>query len=142
MSEKVLLVDDEQDFLEVMAERMNARGMDVSTANSPEDALGMIEKESFDAIILDFMMPGMDGIETLKVIKEKKPELQIILLTGQATLQKGVEAMKLGAMDVIEKPADLEVLTEKIKKAKADRMLIVEKQQEKNIKTILKKYGF
>ncbi len=142
MSEKVLLVDDEQDFLEVMAERMNARGMDVSTANSPEDALAMIETASFDAIILDFMMPGMDGIETLKAIKEKKPELQIILLTGHATVQKGVEAMKLGAMDFIEKPADLEILAEKIKKAKANRMLIVEKQQEKNVKTILKKYGF
>ena len=142
MSEKVLLVDDEEDFLEVMAERMQARGIEVSTSSSAEEALRMIENEPFDAIILDFMMPGMDGIETLKVIKAKKPELQIILLTGHATVQKGVEAMKLGALDFIEKPADLEILTEKIKKAKAEKMLIVEKQQEKNIKTILKKYGF
>jgi len=142
MSEKVLLVDDEEDFLEVMAERMQARGIEVSTSSSAEEALRMIEAEPFDAIILDFMMPGMDGIETLKVIKAKKPELQIILLTGHATVQKGVEAMKLGALDFIEKPADLEILTEKIKKAKAEKMLIVEKQQEKNIKTILKKYGF
>jgi len=142
MSEKVLLVDDEEDFLEVMAERMQARGIDVSTSNSAEEALGRIEKEPFDAVILDFMMPGMDGIETLKAIKEKKPELQIILLTGHATVQKGVEAMKLGAMDFMEKPADLEILTEKIKVAKSEKMLIVEKRQEKNIKTILKKYGF
>ena len=142
MSEKVLLVDDEDDYLEVMAERMQARGIDVSTSNSAEEALSRIEREAFDAVILDFMMPGMDGIETLKAIKEKKPELQIILLTGHATVQKGVEAMKLGAMDFMEKPADLEILTEKIKVAKSEKTLIVEKKQADNVKTILKKYGF
>ncbi len=142
MSEKVLIVDDEEDFLEVMAERMKSRGMEVSTSTSAEEALVLIEKESFDAVILDFMMPGMDGIETLKAIKAAKPELQIILLTGHATVQKGVEAMKLGAMDVMEKPADLEILTEKIKIAKSEKTLIVEKKQDANIKSIIKKYGF
>jgi len=142
MSEKVLIVDDEEDFLEVMAERMKSRGMEVSTSTSAEEALVLIEKESFDAVILDFMMPGMDGIETLKAIKATKPELQIILLTGHATVQKGVEAMKLGAMDVMEKPADLEILTEKIKIAKSEKTLIVEKKQDANIKSIIKKYGF
>ena len=142
MSEKVLLVDDEEDFLEIMAERMKARGIAVTTCTSAEDALGIIEKESFDAIILDFMMPGMDGIDTLQTIKTQKPELQIILLTGHATVEKGVEAMKLGAMDFIEKPADLEILTEKIKVAKAERMLIVEKEKKENVKSILKRYGF
>ena len=142
MSEKVLLVDDEEDFLEVMAERMQARGIEVVTSGSAENAVEMIERETFDAIILDFMMPGMDGIETLKAIKEKKPELQIILLTGHASVEKGVEAMKLGALDFIEKPADLEVLTQKIKAAKTEKMLIVERQQKKNIQSILKKYGF
>lgn len=141
MSERVLLVDDEEDFLEVMVERMSNRGVDVATSNSAQDALKMIEKESYDAIILDFMMPGMDGIETLKAIKAKKPELQIILLTGHATVQKGVEAMKLGAMDVIEKPADLEVLTQKIKDAKAEKMLIVEKKTDNNIKEMLRRFG-
>ena len=142
MSEKVLIVDDEEDFLEVMAERMKSRGMEVSTSTSAEEALVLIEKESFDAVILDFMMPGMDGIETSKAIKAAKPELQIILLTGHATVQKGVEAMKLGAMDVMEKPADLEILTEKIKIAKSEKTLIVEKKQDANIKSIIKKYGF
>jgi len=141
MSEKVLLIDDEIDFLEAMSERMTARGMAVSTASSADEAIKIIETASFDAIILDFQMPGMDGMEALKTIKEKRPESQIILLTGYATVEKGVEAMKIGASDFIEKPADLEALSQKIKKAKARRMLIVEKQQAKSVLDALKKYG-
>ncbi len=134
MTEKVLLVDDEQDFLSVMSERMKARGMDVSTATSAKEAIQMAEAESFDAIILDLQMPGMDGLEALKELKAKKPELQVILLTGHATVQKSVEAMKLGAMDLLEKPADLKTLTEKIKNAQATKMILVEKQTEDKIK--------
>ncbi len=137
MSEKVLLVDDEKDFVETLAERMRTRGMDVSSTTSAKDALKMSEEKSYDAIILDLMMPEMDGIETLKALKEKNPDLQIILLTGQATVEKGIEAMKLGAMDLLEKPADLDALTEKIKKAKARKMIIVEKKTEEKIKKII-----
>jgi len=137
MPEKVLLVDDEKDFLDVMAERMRARGMEVKTASTPSEALALVANESFDAIILDLQMPEMDGLETLKKIKSKKPELQIILLTGHATVQKGVEAMKLGAMDLLEKPADLSDLTAKIQAASSKRMLLVEKQSEEKIKKIL-----
>ena len=142
MSEKVLMVDDEKEFLEIMSERMKARDIDVTTATSADRALEIIEKESFDAIILDFMMPGMDGMDALKAIKAKKPESQIILLTGYATVEKSVEAMKVGATDFIEKPVDLEVLAKKIKNAKAEKMIIVEKQTEDKVKNILKKYGF
>ncbi len=142
MSEKVLLVDDEKEFLEIMSDRMKARDMDVTTATSAQQALEIIEKEAFDAIILDFQMPGMDGMDALKAIKAKKPEAQIILLTGYATVEKSVEAMKIGATDFVEKPADLEVLAEKIKNAKAEKMLIVEKQTEDKVKNIIKKYGF
>ena len=111
MVEKVLLVDDEKDFLEVMAERMAARGIEVSTASSATEAIRLAEKESFDAIIVDLMMPEMDGIEALKLLKKEKPETQVILLTGHATLEKGIEAMKLGAVDFLEKPADMNQLT-------------------------------
>ncbi len=137
MSEKVLLVDDESDFVETLAERMKTRGMDVSTSTSAEEALKIVEDESFDAIVLDLMMPGMDGLEALGALKEKRPELQVIFLTGQATIEKGIEAMKLGAMDFIEKPADLQILTDKIKKAKAEKMILVEKKAEENVKKIL-----
>jgi len=82
-------------------------------------------------------MPGMDGLEILKILKEKSPELQIILLTGHATVQNGIEAMKLGAMDLIEKPVDIVTLTEKIKKAQAQKMILVEKKTEEKIKKII-----
>ncbi|MCF8087751.1 MAG: response regulator [Desulfotignum sp.] len=141
MSEKVLLVDDEKEFLDIMSERMQARGMTVKTADSADQAMAMLEKESFDAIVMDFKMPGMDGIQALKNIKTKKPELQIILLTGYATVEKTVEAMKIGATDLLEKPADLEKLAAKIKQAKAEKMLVVEKQTEDKIKDILKRFG-
>ena len=141
MSEKVLLVDDEKDFLDIMSERMQARGMTVKTADSADKAMAMLEKESFDAIVMDFKMPGMDGIQALKNIKDQKPELQIILLTGYATVEKTVEAMKIGATDLLEKPADLEALEARIKRAKTEKMLLVEKQNEEKIKDILQRFG-
>lgn len=137
MSEKVLLVDDEENFINTLAERMRTRGMDVSTTTSPKEALKMIEEESFDAIVLDLLMPEMNGLETLNIMKEKNPDLQVILLTGHATVEKGIEAMKSGAMDLIEKPADLKTLTEKIHKAQAKKMILVEKRTEDKIKKIM-----
>jgi DNA-binding NtrC family response regulator len=137
MSEKVLLVDDEEDFLETLAERMRSRGMDVTTTTSAADALKMAEGGGYDAIVLDLMMPEMDGLEALEAIKKKMPEVQVILLTGHATVEKGIEAMKLGAMDFVEKPADLKVLTEKIRKAQAQKMILVEKKTEEKIKKII-----
>jgi DNA-binding NtrC family response regulator len=138
MTEKVLLVDDEKDFLETLADRMRNRGMTVDTSASAIEALKRIETESYDAIILDLMMPGMDGLEALKRVKERRPELQVILLTGFGTLEKGIEAMKLGATDFVEKPADLEILTQKIKNAQAKKMILVEKQTEEKIRKIMK----
>ena len=119
MFTKVLLVDDEKEFLDIMAERMAARGMDVSIATSAEDALKMIQTESYDAVVMDFMMPEMDGFKALKLFKESRPDISVILLTANAPEEKCIEAIKLGAMDVLEKPADLNVLTQKIDKAKA-----------------------
>jgi len=142
MAERILLVDDEEDFLEIMAERMAARGFEVVTCTTAEQALNKIKAETFDAIILDFMMPGMDGMHALKEIKSQRPESQIILLTGHATVEKGVEAMKLGATDFLEKPADIEALEAKIKAASARRMLIVEEQTQQTVKDIVKRMGF
>lgn len=137
MSEKVLLVDDEQEFLDALAERMRLRDIDVSATVSAREALRRVEEESFDAIVLDLKMPEMEGLEVLKAIKKKRPEVQVILLTGHGTVQKGVEAMKLGAIDFLEKPADLEALMEKIHEAKAQKMMIVERQLEEKMKHIL-----
>jgi DNA-binding response OmpR family regulator len=121
MSEKVLIIDDEKDFLDIIAERIRARGMDVSTVTSVDVALNMIEEESFDVVIMDFMIPGMNGFQTLKAIKVKKPEVQIILLTGYVPEEKRIEAKALGALDVLEKPPDLKDLIAKIRSVKAQK---------------------
>ena len=135
MSEKVLLVDDEEDFLDAVAERMRARGIEVSTTTSARDALEMIAEKSYDAIVMDLMMPELEGTEALKAIKNRNGELQVILLTGYVTPEQIVQAGRLGAMDIIEKPPDLDVLIEKIKKAHDRKEKIVaEKQAEEEIK--------
>ena len=118
MSEKVLIVDDEKDFLDILSDRIRLRGMDVSTASSAEEALNMIETESYDVVIMDYMMPALDGFQALKLMKARQPEMKIILLTGNVPDEKRIEARALGALDVIEKPPDLKELIQKIKKAK------------------------
>jgi DNA-binding NtrC family response regulator len=137
MSEKVLLVDDEAEFVETLAERMRARGMEVATSTSAENAVTMAGDQDFDVIVLDLRMPGMDGIEALRELKKRRPELQVILLTGHATLATGIEAMKLGATDFLEKPADVATLTEKIKKAQARKMILVEEETEERLRDIM-----
>jgi DNA-binding NtrC family response regulator len=141
-NERILLVDDEEDFIRVLAERMEARGLRVDTAVSGAEGLDKVESKNFDAIILDLAMPGIDGIETLKRMREQNPDLQIILLTGHATVDKGVEAMKLGAVDFLEKPADIEKLMTLIKLASSKKMVLVAKRSEEQIDAILKKKGW
>jgi DNA-binding NtrC family response regulator len=142
LTTKVLLVDDEKEFLDLLGERMSARGMKVNTTTSAADAIKITEDQTFDAIVLDLMMPEMDGIEVLKTLKAKHPELQVILLTGHGSIEKGVEAMRQGAMDFIEKPADLAVLADKIKKAKARKMILVERKLEEDVRQILIRKGW
>jgi DNA-binding NtrC family response regulator len=137
MNEKVLLVDDEEEFVETLAERMRTRGMDVSTSNSGASALQLVDDEDFDVVVLDLKMPGIDGLDALKRIKRRRPNMQVVLLTGYATLEKGVEAIKEGALEFLEKPVDLASLTEAIHKARATKMVLVEKETEERIKDIL-----
>jgi DNA-binding NtrC family response regulator len=118
MTAKVLLVDDEEEFLDIMAERMAARGLDVTTTTSAEDALKMVQAETYDVVIMDLMMPEMDGLQALKHFKLTRPDVQVILLTGNVPEEKCVEALELGALEVIEKPADLNRLTQTIEAAK------------------------
>ncbi|MGD9008539.1 MAG: response regulator [Desulfobacteraceae bacterium] len=115
---KVLIVDDEEDFLDIMAQRLRVRGIDVTGTTSAESALAMIAKEPYDVLIIDCMMPGMDGFKTLKTLKTHMSDVQVILHTAYIPEEKVAEALKLGALDVIEKPADLDLLTRMIFDAK------------------------
>jgi DNA-binding NtrC family response regulator len=134
---RVLLVDDEEKFLEVLSQRLGTRGIDAETSTSGEEALVKIKNKNFDAIVLDVMMPGIGGIETLKRIRKEYPELQIIMLTGQGTVNKAVEAMKEGAIEFMEKPADINKLMDKISEAKEKRVLLVMENIEEKVKGIL-----
>lgn len=142
MTDKVLLIDDEKDFLDALAERMQTRDIDVTKSTSAKDALKKVETGSYDAVVLDLLMPEMDGLEALKILMAKDPKLQVILLTGHATVQKGVEAMKLGAMELLEKPTNFDTLMDKIKQAKARRMVLVSQESEEHIKKILSDKGW
>jgi DNA-binding NtrC family response regulator len=142
MTERVLLVDDEDEFIQTLAERMRNRGMEVSTSNSGREALEMVDDKPFDVVVLDLQMPGMDGMVALEKIKKRQPDIQVILLTGHATVAKGVEAVKLGATDVLEKPVDIESLTEQIREARATKMIVLEKQTEERILEIISQKGW
>lgn len=136
-NEKVLLVDDEAEFTQILSQRMESRGVDVDTAANGREALEKAKCKSYDAVILDLLMPEMDGLETLPLLLAENPGLQVILLTAHATLKTGVEAIKLGAVDFLTKPAEIHQLMEKIQQAKANKVLLVEKQVEEKIKGIL-----
>lgn len=139
---KVLLVDDEEDFLKTLAERLETRGLKVSTATSGENALASVAGQTYDLIVLDLAMPGIDGLETLKKIKEKQPDAEIIMLSGQGSIKTSIEAMKLGAEDFIEKPVNIADLMDKISEAKAKRMLVLQSKSVKEIEKILHTKGW
>jgi len=134
---KVLLVDDEQDFLETLSSRLEMRGLKVSAVTSGEQAISEAKQQDYDAIIVDLSMPGIDGLETLKRIKADNPTAEIIMLTGHASIQSGVEAMKLGAGDFLQKPVELAELMEKIGEAKDKKMLVLQKQSQEELRKIL-----
>ena len=117
MKPRLLLVDDEEMFLEFLSRRLISYQYDVTICLSGEDALEMMIEHDFDVVILDVLMPGMDGVETLGEIKKIKPLTEVIMLTGHASRESGIEGMKLGAYGYLSKPCDTEDLIAKINKA-------------------------
>ncbi len=113
----VLLVDDEEDFLRTIIKRLSKRGIKAQGASRGEQALAMLAEEPRDVVVLDVKMPGMDGIEVLKRIKEQWPTTEVIMLTGHASIDAAMEGMGCGAFDYLMKPADLEDLLYKLEDA-------------------------
>ena len=114
---KVLLVDDEQEFVTTLAERLELRGMNVEIATDGEMALGVIEADPPQVVVLDVMMPGLSGMEVLERIKAVNPNIQVILLTGHGATKDGIKGMQLGAFDYLIKPVDIDELIEKLNEA-------------------------
>ncbi|BCS89708.1 response regulator [Pseudodesulfovibrio sediminis] len=118
MPATILLVDDEQGFVDTMAKRLGKRGLKVFTAYSGHEGLDVLSSNgSIDVVILDVKMPGMDGNETLARIKIDHPLVEVIMLTGHATVESAIEGMKSGAFDYMMKPCDLEELLGKVGEA-------------------------
>jgi two-component system OmpR family response regulator len=114
---RILIVDDEDDFREAIMKRLRARKVDIEGANSGAKALEALNEKDFDVVVLDVKMPGMDGIETLREIKLKKPLVEVIMLTGHASVESGIQGMQLGAFDYVMKPVALDDLMDKVRQA-------------------------
>lgn len=142
MNTTVLLVDDEVPFVDAMTRRLRKRNLDILSSYSGPQALDIIEADrNVDVVILDVKMPGMDGIATLREIKEKRPMVEVIMLTGHATVETGVEGMKLGAFDYLMKPCDIEQLLAKVREAKARKSEHEEKITQARIQEIALRRG-
>jgi len=115
---KVLLVDDELEFVAVLTQRLTKRNYSVTFVHSGKDALAKLEEDKdIEIVILDVKMPGLDGTETLKLIRKKWPLVEVIMLTGHSTLDSAINAIKIGAYDYLLKPIEIEKLVSRIEKA-------------------------
>jgi len=127
----ILLVDDEVKFLAAVSDRLTIKGFNVTTATNGEKAIEAANKGGFDVAVVDLQMPGTDGAQVLKILKERHKFIEIIMLTGHATVDSAVECTKLGAFKYLEKPYDFDKLIEVLKDAYHLRM---QKKFENNAK--------
>lgn len=119
----LLLVDDESEFKEVMQKHLGRVGIRLSVSECCLDALELLERQQVDVVIMDMNMPGMDGIQCLRKVKERWPLIEVIILTGHASVKSGIEGMESGAFDYCLKPIDVRELIEKVELA-AQKALI------------------
>jgi len=131
MKARILIVDDEKEFVDSLAERLSMRDYDITTSFSGQEAVEKLKGYNFDVVILDVAMPGMDGIATLREIKKLKPLTEVLMLTGNATVETAVEGMKLGALDYVLKPCEIDELV-----AKIDRGYDRKAEQEERIRSV------
>jgi len=117
MPSKVLLIDDEREFVQTLSERLIMRDMGSAVAYDGESALNLIKEDEPEVIIVDLKMPGVDGIEVLRKVKETRPQIEVIILTGHGHEEDRQLCMDLGAFAYLQKPLDINVLSETIQKA-------------------------
>jgi len=138
----IMLVDDEVPFVETMTKRLAKRNLTVITAFSGQEALEKLDKNrNLDVIILDVKMPGMDGIETLGEIKKAHPLVEVVMLTGHATVETAIEGMKSGAYDYLMKPCNIDQLIQKVKEATRKKRDHEDKIKDAQVKEALSEHG-
>ncbi len=138
----VMLVDDEVPFVETMTKRLTKRNLTIVPAFSGPEALRKLEeRKDIDVVILDVKMPVMDGIETLREIRRAHPLVEVIMLTGHATVETAIEGMKLGAFDYLMKPCEVEILMAKVEEAKAKKSKHEQKIIEARMREITSRMG-
>ncbi len=135
---KLLLVDDEVKFLDAVSNRLRMKGFTVETATNGEDAIEAAKKGGFDVAVLDLQMPGTDGEQVLRILKQTHKFIEIIMLTGHATVDSAVECTKLGAFKYLEKPYDFDKLVESLKDAYQARLKKKFESNEKRMAAISK----
>jgi two-component system, OmpR family, response regulator len=101
---RILVVDDEVDFVETLIKRLRDKGLEAEGVLSGREALDLLREKDFDVCILDVRMPGMDGIETLREMKKRKPAMEVIMLTGHGSVESGIQGLQLGAYNYVMKP--------------------------------------
>lgn len=138
MEMKMMLVDDEERFLSTTKKLLLKKGYDVLTAASGGEALEKLRTGNVHVVILDVKMPGMDGIATLREIKRQFPTIEVIMLTGHATVESAIEGLKTGATDYLMKPADIDEIIEKAKEAFMKRQNLEEKIRVARMRKIVK----
>jgi len=124
---KIMLVDDEERFLSTTSKLLSKKGYDILTAPGGAEALEKLRTNLVHVVILDVKMPGMDGNATLKEIKRQYPMIEVIMLTGHATVDSAIDGLKSGATDYLMKPADIEDIIRKAEEAFAKRQGLEEK---------------
>lgn len=124
---KLMLVDDEERYLLTTAKLMEKKGINVITAQSGEQALEMLKTQDVHVVILDIKMPGMDGFKTLRAFKTLYPLVEVIFLTGHATMDSAIEGLQFGAFDYVMKPADINDIVNKAYEAFEKRLRLDEK---------------
>ena len=139
---KVMIVDDEAGFVETLAQRLELREFEVSTALGGDEALGRLDQTQPDVVVLDVQMPGRDGVDTLRQIKATFPLVEVIMLTGHATVESAIQGMKLGAFDYLLKPTETEDLVDKITKARARKKEQEDRIQKAEINKIVHSRGW
>ena len=137
---KILLVDDNQKFLSITKKRLAKRGCTVQTASNGLEALESLRSQNIQVAILDIKMPGVNGIEVLKIIKTQFPLVQVIMLTGIPTVGCASDSLKAGALNYLIKPVDFEELLLKIEEAHAQGQRLEQKIRNTQIKIVEHKY--